>query len=107
MIERSGQLNRKIELWRKTVTKNEFGEYVTDWQLHSYVRAYVHNHYGNQDLENNEVFDSIKIRITTRRQIDVTEMDRFKINGDMYDITFIQPDDTYRWNHIRCLRINE
>lgn len=105
--DRSGALRKRIELWRKTVSKNEFGEYSEEWNLYKYVRAYNHRHYGDQGLDNNEIFDSIHIRIVVRNQTDMTEMDRLFVDGHMYTIDFIQPDDTGRWNQIRCSKINE
>jgi len=106
-MARSGILNDNLRLYRKSVTKNEFGEYTEEWLFHKYVRAYVHHNSGAQIVTNDEVFDIIKLKISVRNQTDVVETDRFEVNDAMYLIEFIQPDHTKRWLIIRCTRINE
>ena len=106
-MARSGMLNRRIELWRKTSTKNEYGEYDESWALLSTVRAYVHRNTGVQTVDNDEVFNTTKLNLSLRKQLNITDMDRFKVEGNLYQIEFIQSDDTYRWLTIRCTRINE
>jgi head-tail adaptor len=106
-MERSGSLNRRVELWRKLVSKNTYGEYTESWSFNRYIRSYNHAHLGSQGIDNNEVFDSIRLRLTVRNQTSIVENDRLKVDGKMFIIDFIQPDDTRRWLHIRCSRINE
>lgn len=106
-MARSGILNSRLKIYRKTVTKNSFGEYTETWAFYKYVRAYVHHFTGNQGIDNNEVFDVIKLKISIRKQTDITELDRIEVNDDMYIIEFIQPDYTKRWQELRCTRINE
>ncbi len=106
-MERSGALNRTIELWRKTSIKNDYGEYSEEWNLNRHIRAYVHNYIGNKTLTNDEVFSVIRLRITVRNQSDINEMDRLLVFGKFYQIDFIRPDDTNRWLSLRCTRINE
>lgn len=106
-IQRSGALNRRIEVWRKTSVKDEYGAYVETWALHIYIRAYVRNHYGHQGISRDEVFDSQRIRLSARNQSDITVTDRVKIYGEMYTIEFIQPDYSSRWITIHCNRIND
>ena len=106
-MERSGALNRRVEVWRKTSIKDEYGAYVETWAFHRYVRSYVRDHYGHQGIDRDEVFDSKRIRLTTRNQSDLNETDRMKIYGRMYTIEFIQPDYSSRWTTIHCNLINE
>jgi len=107
IMARSGMLNRRIELWRKVVTKNEYGEYQEDWLFHKYIRAYVFRNTGAQIVDNEEVFDIIRLRLQVRNQSDIIEMDRLKVYDRLYQVDFIQPDDTRRWLNIHCTRINE
>jgi SPP1 family predicted phage head-tail adaptor len=106
-MKRSGTLNTNLGIFRKTVTKNDFGEYSEVWALHKEVRGYIHYNSGSQVIDNNEVFELIKLKITIRKQTDITELDRLEVNGNMYIIEFIQQDYTKRWQEIRCTRINE
>jgi len=106
-MERSGALNRRIQLWRKTSVKNEFGEYNEDWALNRQIRANVLNHIGNKGIDNDEVFNVVRLRITVRNQTDINEMDRLFVFGKFYQIDFIRPDDTNRWLQLRCTKINE
>jgi SPP1 family predicted phage head-tail adaptor len=104
---RSGMLNKVIELWKKSVTKGDYGEITEAWAFNRNIRAYVHKTSGSQTIENDEVFDFIRLDVSIRNQTNIAEVDRLKINGSMYLIEFIQPDDTDRWLLIRCARINE
>lgn len=104
---RSGALRQRIEIWRKVVDKNEYGEYTETWQFHTYIRAYVYHKSGFETISNEEIFDAIKLRIQIRNQADVQEMDRIKYFGKMYQIDFIQPDDIGRWLMLHCSKLNE
>jgi len=106
-MERSGALNRRIAVWRKTAVKNEFGEYDENWSELRLVRAYVLNHIGNKGVDNDEVFNVVRLRINVRNQTDINEMDRVFVFGKFYQIDFIRPDDTNRWLQLRCTKINE
>ena len=106
-MSRSGALKWFIELYKKEVLKNDYGEYTEQWVFYRNVRAYVFAKKGRQMEDNNEIFDTITIHIKIRRQIDIEEMDRIKYNDKMYQIEFIQPDDTRRWLFLTCVRINE
>lgn len=104
---RSGAIVRKVELWKKNVTRNSFGEQQEDWYLFKKIRAYTHMRSGRQTIDNDEVFDTIKIRLQVRNQHDIKEFDRIKYQGNMYVIDFIQLDLTTRWLTISCERLNE
>ena len=106
-MSRSGALKHTLELWRKTVAKNSYGENQETWELYKQIRAYVHRRSGSEEVTNDEVFDVIRLNITVRNQVDVQEMDRIKYFGKMYIIEFIQPDDTGRWLNLRCTKLNE
>ena len=104
---RSGMLNNRIELHRKIVVKDEYGGLIESWALYKYLRAFIHRSSGVQTIDNDEVFDVIKLRVTLRNQSDIKEMDRLKINDKMYLIEFIQLDYTRRWLELQVTRINE
>ena len=106
-MSRSGALKWFIELYKKDVVKNDYGEYSEQWLHYKDVRAYVFSKKGRQLTDNEEIFDTITIDIKVRNQTDIEEMDRIKYNGKMYQIDFIQPDDTRRWLYLKCERLNE
>ena len=106
-MARSGMLNRVIELWRKTASKNDYGEREESWQFVRNIRAYTYRATGAQIMDNDEVFDVIHVDVTMRNQTDISENDRLKFDGYFYQIEFIQPDDTKRWLLVKCTRINE
>jgi SPP1 family predicted phage head-tail adaptor len=106
-MSRSGALKWYIDLYKKDVGKNQYGEYTESWVFNKKIRAYVFSKSGKQVETNNEIFDSIIINIKIRNQHDIEEMDRIKYNGKFYQIDFIQPDDTRRWLYLKCVRVNE
>jgi len=107
MSFRSGSLVRRVELWKKTSTKNSFGEYTEVWSKSKDLRSYTYKKSGAQTEANDEIFDLIRLRIRVRNQHDIDEQDRIKYYGNMYQIEFIQPDESRRWLMIFCNRINE
>lgn len=105
---RSGALVKRVELWRKSATKNSFGELYENWSKIKDLRSYTYRKRGRQIINTDEVFDLIKIEISIRNQYDIRESDRIKYFNNMYDITFIQPlDQQERWLKIYCTRVNE
>lgn len=104
---RSGAIRKRVELWKKTTIKNNFGEYAETWEKIKSLRSYTGRRSGRQVIENDEIFDSIRIIIQVRNQHNIKEMDRIKYYGNFYQIDFIQPDLTERWLKIHCSRINE
>lgn len=104
---RSGAIVKKVELWKKDVSKNNFGEYAEEWKFVKKMNSYTDRRSGRQTVVNDEIFDSISVRIKVRNQHDIREMDRVKYFNNMYEIDFIQPDLSERWLTLHCSRINE
>lgn len=106
-MNRVGALNKTIEQWRKTSVKNEYGEYIDQWAKVRDIKAYVYAASGKEVVTNDEVFDTINLKVSIRNQVDIIEQDRVKYNGNMYLINFIQPDLSDRWLTLQLTRINE
>ena len=106
-MPRSGILKDKLQIWRKNVIKNEFGEYNEEWYLYYTIRAYIKKKSGREILTNDEVFDTVNLIIQIRNQIDITDMDNVKYKDKMYKVEFIQEDDTGRFLTIKASKINE
>ena len=105
---RSGALVKRVELWKKTVTIDEFGGRVESWTKHKDLKSYTMRKSGKQTEMNDEVFDLIKVRIQVRNQHDIDELDRIKYYGKMFQVDFLQPTDMQeRFLTIHCTRINE
>ena len=104
---RSGAIRKRVELWKKNTSKNKYGEYVETWVYEKPLRAYKGHVRGFQTIQNDEVFDINWIKIFVRNQHDIREQDRIIVNGIKYTIEHIKPDDTERWLHITCKRIND
>ena len=104
---RSGGISKLVELWKKAVTKDAYGGTKEDWMFHKNIRSFTFRKKGGETIANDEVFDTIKIKMQVRNQHDIEEMDRIKYASKMYIITFIQPDVSERWLTIECERLNE
>lgn len=104
---RSGAIKRRVELWKKTSTKNEFGEYVEDWIFEKNLRAYRGAVRGYQTILNDEVIDLSWIRIVVRKQHSIEEQDRIVLADKPFQIEHIKPDETERWLTILCKRVND
>lgn len=105
---RSGLLNKKVELWRKTVSQSSSGAMTEDWKVLKELKSYTFRKSGRATVINDEAIDINKIRIQVRNQHDIREQDRIKYNGVMYEIYFLQPVDVVeRFLMIHCTRLNE
>lgn len=105
---RSGLLNKRVELWRKTVEQDSYGAMKETWDKLKDLRSYTYRKSGKNTISNDELIDINKIQIQVRNQHDIREQDRIKYNGSMYDIYFLQPRDVQeRFLMIYCKRINE
>jgi len=71
------------------------------------MRADVKRKKGDEIVDNNEVFDAVDLVVTVRNQHDIKEMDRLKIDGQMYIIKFINTAHRSLWKVIECRRLNE
>jgi len=104
---RSGAISKRVELWKKELEKNSYGEYTETWSKTKDLRSYTFKRSGRQGLENDEIFDLIRLRISVRNQHDIQEQDRIKYADNMYQIDFLQPDFSGMWLSITCTRVNE
>lgn len=104
---RSGAISRQVELWKKSVVKNDYGEYIESWSFDKKMRAYTHMQSGRQLMSNDEVFDSMRIRLSLRNQHKIIEQDRIKYLDNMYYVDHVQFSYDRRWSTIVCRRLNE
>lgn len=105
---RSGLIVKEVELWRKTVSQNNYGENIQDWSLLSRPRGYVLRKSSKYTTVNDEEMDVDTIRVEIRNQWGVREQDRIKYLGNLYDVYRLQPKDiTERWLIVYCKRLNE
>lgn len=104
---RSGAISRTVELWKKSVVKNDYGEMAETWNKIKDLRAFVRRRSGRDQINSSENFYEIRIVVEIRNQHDIEEQDRIKYDGNMYMIEFIQPNYTQRWLTLICARINE
>lgn len=105
---RSGALSKRVELWKKTSTKNEFGALSESWAKSKNLRSYTIRKSGKQTVSNDEAIDINRIRIQVRNQHNIENSDRIKYFNNMYRIDFLQPLDIKEmWLMIYCTRINE
>lgn len=105
---RAGTLQEVIAIYRSTITKNEYGEEVTEWKQIATTRAKLdHTSQNTRELQNNEVTYIYTKTLTVRIYVDVQEFDRIKWNGQYYRILDITPNKKLQQKEIKIELINE
>lgn len=105
---RAGTLQEVIEIYRSTITKNQYGEEVTEWNLIKTTRAKLdHTSQNTRGLTNDEVTYIYTKTLTVRFYIDIQEFDRIKWNNQYYRILDITPNKKLQQKEIKIELINE
>ena len=91
---RAGILKYPIEIWKVTVTRNEYNEQ-TDTYTKSYsTRANITYNSGSRTDINNEIVYPLNLTFEVRSYVPVTDFDHIKYNSRFYRILAIQSEDS-------------
>ena len=89
---RAGLLKEPIEVWRKIVTRNDYGEETEDWYCNYRTRARLLHDGGSRVIDNQQVFYEHAKTFEIRLYVPVDDYDKILWNGKFYRITNIEPD---------------
>lgn len=105
---KAGTLQESITIYRSTISKNDYGEEVTEWQPISTTRAKLdHTSQNTRGLQNDEITYIYIKTLTVRIYVDVQEFDRIRWNNQYYRILDITPNKKLQSKEIKIELINE
>jgi len=88
-VLRSGRLDRRITLQRKTVTENSYGEPVESWKDLATVWAEYMPARGAERYASMQTIGEIEIRWRIRYRSGLTPIDRIVYQGRVHNVTSI------------------
>ena len=89
---RAGLLKEPIEIWRKTLTVNDYGEETEEWNSIYSTRARLLHDGGSRVIDNQQVFYDHAKTFQIREYVPVDDYDRIMWKGKFYRILNIEPD---------------
>ena len=103
----AGILKKKIEVYRKSVIKNAFGEEVETYtKVHSY-RAGVSHQSTSRTVINSEIQYPYTKFLVVRIYADILEEDIILLDGKYYRISSIEPNDDLQNKRVDIIRVLE
>ncbi|MBK3516705.1 phage head closure protein [Carboxylicivirga sp. N1Y132] len=97
-------MRHRIELLSVT-TEKVHGEIITNTTPKT-IRCFIHKNIGSKSTDNNEVFSFNHLTFTIRNQFTISKKDRFKYDGEEYQIEHMRPSYDRRWLDITIKKIN-
>ena len=89
---RAGLLTESIEIYEKTLVRNDYGEESENWVLKYSTKARLVHDGGGRVIQNDEVFYTHAKTFQVRSYVPVRDYDRIKWNGNYYRILNIEID---------------
>jgi len=89
---RAGLLTEPIEIWEKTIVKNDYGEETETWALKYSTRARLIHDGGSRMIQNDEVFYAHSKTFEVRHYVPVDDYDKIIWDNKEYRILNIEPD---------------
>ena len=103
----AGILKKKIEVYRKSVVKNAFGEEVETYtKVHSY-RAGVSHQSTSRTVINSEIQYPYTKFLVVRIYADILEEDIILLDDKYYRISSIEPNDDLQNKRVDIIRVLE
>ena len=100
------QLNQRIEILRRTVTRDAFGAEVETWATLAIWWADVRDVSARELLATKQTVGERLTRFTVRKHSDVTVLDRVRWSGRTLGIeAIVDPDGMNRWTEITARQI--
>lgn len=106
-MRRAGLLNELIEIYTKTIVKDEYGQEVEELTLKQTTRAKLVHNNGNRSLENEEIVHNYNKTFTVRYYVDIDDYDVIKWNGKYYRVLDVEPNREYQQKVINTEKIND
>lgn len=101
-------LDRRIELHEPTTSRNNSGQYLTSYALHSVVSAALNPSYANKDNSGWQMYGYQVFRFVIRYNPTVKHTWRVIHNAEEFEITGILPDGRRTYQTLICkLREND
>lgn len=86
-----GEMRNSIVIRKAITTKNDVGEIVNVWAIHTTLRASVKYLGGTKNINNNEIYTSNTLEFVTHYRPSITDQMRIVFKNDTYIINNIQP----------------
>ena len=106
----SGDMNRRVELQRATVTRNEFNEEIETWATLATVWARKDDVSAAESFRAQEVGAQLTTRFRIRYSATVATLnprDRLLYAGRLYNITGVREKQRNRWLEVDCVARND
>ena len=101
-------LDRRIELYELTTTRNSAGQYIKAFDLDSEVSAALNPGYSGENNSGDQLYGFVVNRFVIRYKPEVKHTWRVVHNQELYDIIGIKPDGRRNFTTLICkLRDNE
>jgi head-tail adaptor len=104
---KAGLLTEHIEIWKKTLETNKYGEETETWSKSYETRARLVHDGGSRVISNDEVMFTHSKTFQVRDYVPVGNYDRIKWEGDFYRILNIEPDRVSMNQTIKVELIND
>lgn len=90
---KAGTLNKRVEIWKKSSGKDEWGQPLPDaWQLHARVWANIRHVNGSQAIKADAPVSTVRASIRIRFRMDLDAGMRVHYKDTVYDIQAVLPD---------------
>ena len=103
----AGKLNELIEIYKPSISQNEYGEQVQVYNKVKDTRVQVIYDSGNRNTSNNEVIYNYQKTFKVRRYIELMENYQIKYKNKMFRILSIEDIRQYNHKVITAELINE
>lgn len=101
-------LDRRIELYQLSLTRNNSGQYVKSFVLDSEVSAALNPSYSSENNSGDQLYGFVVVRFVIRYNSAIKHTWRVKHNDELYDVIGVLPDGRRVYTTLICrLRDNE
>ena len=101
-----GELNRRVDIMRATITRDAFGGEISTWSVLGSVWANIRPGVARENLVNEQVQGFQEAVITIRYRSDITIKDRVRYQDKYYEIVGVKDIDTgHFWTEITAKEI--
>lgn len=84
---RAGQLTQRVEWYRRTIKVNEYNEQREEYSLLGALRADITQGSGTMSVLMEREWSTQSLQMSVRHYNDVHLTDRFRYNGNLYEVT--------------------
>ena len=103
----AGRLNETLEIWKPTITRDEYGNQKTTFAFAFSTRCDHIYKSGNREIDNDEVVYIYSKTFVVRIYHNIDEFDHIKYNGKFYRILEIERDKDRQMMTIEAVLIDE